>query len=392
MPNPIAYLDQSGVDAALKLAISRLVLEQPADGVQSLAKYLAEGPVQPSVKQCVELPEVRTTGGEKLIESAVAAAARAEDEAVAAGAEYTEEWSVEKWLRSMKLEEEVALALLEPFDSKCFHTSQDHRWAAELAYVRALGDPGDDDSDAVDAMLSLLAKMPKLRRLAERLAEGAKQLSTERESGSVVSEVRGKFVAEDLAFGGLSTYDSGLEGLIGPPNHMLADAMRREHCVAADSDEPFTPTNYMVRTTSKVEWFFVSAPDGTLGTELPAGLGVDPGQPLPVQADGSLAWPSEAADLIEERQRRLPRPMHYFDRQMTAHNASLREIKLPPIVGEELLSLRLYTGPCAPARPTARPPPTPARARAEAGCRPRAGSSTSTTPCSARWARGSRAG
>ena len=45
----------------------------------------------------------------------------------------------------MVMEEEFGRASTEPFDSAPFRTSQDHRWAAELAYVRALGDPGDDD-------------------------------------------------------------------------------------------------------------------------------------------------------------------------------------------------------------------------------------------------------
>ena len=41
--------------------------------------------------------------------------------------------------------------------------------------------------------------------------------------------------------------------------------MKREHCEQVDSELGFAPSNYSVRTTSKVEWFFVHAPEGRLG-------------------------------------------------------------------------------------------------------------------------------
>ena len=70
-----------------------------------------------------------------------------------------------------------------------------------------------------------------------------------------------------------------------------------------DSELGFAPSNYSVRTTSKVEWFFVHAPEGRLGKELPEGLAVD-GVPLREEA-GTVAWPGEAADCgLDPRRRR----------------------------------------------------------------------------------------
>ena len=65
-------------------------------------------------------------------------------------------------------------------------------------------------------------------------------------------------------FGGLGTFFQGLDGLIGPPSPSFFEAMHREHCLATDSNTPFTTSNYSITTTSAVEYSFVADPEGGL--------------------------------------------------------------------------------------------------------------------------------
>ena len=57
-----------------------------------------------------------------------------------------------------------------------------------------------------------------------------------------------------MEFMGLSSFYSGLEGVIGPPQPNLFEGMRREHVKAADSDTEFTSDNYGTKTTPRIEW------------------------------------------------------------------------------------------------------------------------------------------
>ena len=44
----------------------------------------------------------------------------------------------------------------------------------------------------------------------------------------------------EMSYGGLSTFFSGLVGMIGAPNPRLREAMHREHCSSADSCTEWT--------------------------------------------------------------------------------------------------------------------------------------------------------
>ena len=59
------------------------------------------------------------------------------------------------------------------------------------------------------------------------------------------------FDARKMAFGPLSEFTKGLDGLIGPPNPDLHKGMRWEHCERPDSNVPFTTSNYGIETTSR---------------------------------------------------------------------------------------------------------------------------------------------
>jgi hypothetical protein len=92
----------------------------------------------------------------------------------------------------------------------------------------------------------------------------------------------------------MDTFFGGLERLLGPPSPQLLEAMRREHCASADSKLYYTSSNYEVRTTSLIEWFFVVEPQ-----EGKAKLSKH-GQPI-------TEWPTEQTLLAQAAQRKLRR-------------------------------------------------------------------------------------
>ena len=66
------------------------------------------------------------------------------------------------------------------------------------------------------------------------------------------------FDARKMAFGPLSEFSKGLDGLIGPPNPDLLKGMHGEHCERTDSKVPFTASNYGIETTSRASMVKVS--------------------------------------------------------------------------------------------------------------------------------------
>ena len=69
----------------------------------------------------------------------------------------------------------------------------------------------------------------------------------------------------DMKFGELESFFNGLEELIGlPASGFLKKVMRDEHCEREDSDEPFETANYHLKTTSRIEWWFVEDPENGL--------------------------------------------------------------------------------------------------------------------------------
>ena len=91
---------------------------------------------------------------------------------------------------------------------------------------------------------------------------GAAKLA--RQPAATAKGLHDKFSQEpdtfSLEFKGLSTFYSGLEGVIGPPQPDLQEGLRRDHCKADDSNWWFTAMNYGVNTTSLIEWWFVVNP------------------------------------------------------------------------------------------------------------------------------------
>lgn len=135
-----------------------------------------------------------------------------------------------------------------------------------------------------------------------------------------------------LDYGHLQSFYHGLEGLVGPPSPNLAEAMKREHATQRDSMEYFTVNNYGTCTTSKIEFYFVAEPE--------AGL----------DACGLSEYPKETklpeGEERDDRARmRRPNAIPKYDAAVKEKNEQLHRQGQQPLINEELVGARLYTGP-----------------------------------------------
>ena len=171
-----------------------------------------------------------------------------------------------------------------------------------------------------------------LAGLADVVWDGLASLRTQ--ASATGQELNAKFEATEgtftLAYGGLSTFFEGLDGIIGPPNPNLQQAMEHEHTQRADSKEKFTTDNYGITTTSEVEYTFVVRP----------GIGL--------AAVGLEAWPTEAK--LEglpalANQCRTPTELALFEARRQEIGLELQRLDCAPLSTDELVGGRLYTGP-----------------------------------------------
>ena len=161
-----------------------------------------------------------------------------------------------------------------------------------------------------------------------------------------------------FSFGGLNTFFGGLEGLVGTPNPELLLTMTEEHANARDSFEWFEVKNTTVQfktseggtpcTMSLVEWYFVVEPDDAgldkVNMQLLKERPLE--KPLP-------HWPLEVThDLVDKNDAnkkfvREAIPLSTFLDQLKVRkiNKRLAEQRSSEVVKEEVISLRLYTGP-----------------------------------------------
>ena len=182
-----------------------------------------------------------------------------------------------------------------------------------------------------------------IEKLVSEMWPGLQQLATRSLPDS--NETHGsRFVQGqgfELSYGDLNVFFGGLEAIVGSPHPMVEEGMSREHCTSVDSFVPFTTDNYLIRTTSQVEWWFVVDPTGALlsperlGSSYQA-LGLTPSSSYPVE---------NAARLANGAKPRAPRALADFDAELCATNARLEEHHQTPCGREELVGARLYTGP-----------------------------------------------
>jgi len=98
--------------------------------------------------------------------------------------------------------------------------------------------------------------------------------------------------------GDIDDFVGGLGAMVGPPNPDLMTTMTDEHTMRYDSSAEFLNAPYWIRTTSEIEWFFVTDPEGGLAKLLR-------------EANDHEVWllvtPQEVADALPRLERRIGR-------------------------------------------------------------------------------------
>ena len=236
-------------------------------------------------------------------------------------------WTVSAWLASLRLERALASILLPT-----------HAATSELEglldCVRGLRDRA--------AIADFLHRAGALTQLAEVLWDGVQSLLSSADLPTVANEsaVHGvsKFADDggfDLEYSDLANYFGGLTAIVGLPAPQVRMAMQREHCELEDAQWPFRAPNYGTVSTSAIEWRFCVDHDDAGGTAEGAAQDVE-------------GWPLEDAALLAAMgaapRQRLP--LATFEPALGAANARLSAAGEPPLIEEELIGLRLYSGPC----------------------------------------------
>ena len=234
-----------------------------------------------------------------------------------------EKWSLLEWARGIGTHRVVAAALQREMVSKGVQTDGD----SAFRFLQSLA--GCDRSVVRHSM----GTAPVLEALTDLVWSAVVELQAAPGSKGATMDLQEKFSGlVELSFGGLDRFFRGLEGLIGPPSPRVHEEMADEHCDRGDSDQEFTTGNYGITTTSRLEWSFVTDLDGV--------------------PDASLArerWPDESPDKLPDRKRcRQPMPLATLVAAMEARNEQLRGANQPPLVEEEAIAARLYTGPVRP--------------------------------------------
>jgi hypothetical protein len=166
-------------------------------------------------------------------------------------------WTIDSWLGS-DVNREITKGLMslvrsaDPLMERCV--------------VRALGETLQSNKGPTkdSLILSILDQAQILPRIADVIQKKVEDFIEEVEeqemkhsksiSGSMMNS---KFSTAGhnfkLAFGHISTFDRGLQALVGLPEQKVYDAMAKEHCQSVDSDFEWTTGNYGITSTPKIE-------------------------------------------------------------------------------------------------------------------------------------------
>ena len=175
---------------------------------------------------------------------------------------------------------------------------------------------------------------------------GVQQLATA--GAATASELHDKFVQQgeglDLGFGDIDTFFGGLEGIVGAPNPMIQTGMTRDHCEGEDADEPYVSSNYKMRTTSRVEWWFVFDPKEGLAKNEDRAAGWKHLAASFANLGGVTAYPVEDPSTISGSAK--PREavlLSAFESDMHSMSKRLRRLHQPKLLVEESIAGRLCT-------------------------------------------------
>ena len=91
--------------------------------------------------------------------------------------------------------------------------------------------------------------------------------------------------------------------------------------------------HFKIRTTSEIEYFFVTEGEAALAHAT-----------LALDASRIDRYPEEGVS-IDEGRKRSPRPLSDFHAELRRINRKLDTMREPPLIEDELTASRLYTGP-----------------------------------------------
>ena len=134
-----------------------------------------------------------------------------------------------------------------------------------------------------------------------------------------------------LAYAPAAMYYQGLTAIVGRceaeagEDGKLLSLMYKEHALSVDSDMLFEPPNFLIPTTSRIEYWAVYDPDKGLQE-----LGID-------------GWPKEQR--LGPGHARVLHAPEAFREKWDAMNARLEAMAEPPLQKNGFVALRLYTGP-----------------------------------------------
>ena len=321
---------KAGIEQALVEAVAEVIKDKSPNPIRKigeiLMKRVAALPAtepEPAINAAPE-PAIKAGPARRRLSRASSSVNEAD---VPAGAD---RWSAAQWLVSKDIDVTKAIAPV-LVDAAGGSLSID-----ELSRVRSFG-----STITVEALESALLKGGVARALADAMVKPLRMLS-ESEWASAHELVKNPKYADSTTagFADTSAYFGGLERIMGGPNPRLRRGMEIDHNECDDSHAEFTAPNYGVRSTSAIEYAFVAAPSSPPAPLL-AALKDEEGRPAPRED-----WPRETAahEAAPAFKPRVPMQLPALGRARLAINQRLAAVGGNPLLEEECLGLRLYTG------------------------------------------------
>ena len=182
---------------------------------------------------------------------------------------------------------------------------------------------------AADVGRVVKAKLAQLRPPAAGAPAASRGASQARGASAAVQQhINSKFVMDGAFVGAFATLDDfykGPEARIGAPNPRIMEGMKNEHCERDNADTEFRTSNYNLRTVPRIEWEFVVDPKPNVAYEHTPRDKKD--------------WPRDKGWYGEHG--RVQKTLN----ELLAEPQVQLQIKKAGLTREEVIAVRLYTGP-----------------------------------------------
>ena len=142
-----------------------------------------------------------------------------------------------------------------------------------------------------------------------------------------IHKFNGEAFKGDVKMASLDHFFGGLSGLVGDPvvvRGSVLNGMKAEHCEKRDSPKAFTRT-----------------PGGQAGSSSNGGGGTEA---TPQQEWEIVVAPEEGRSYGGGQSLREGKPLKHYEKQMRRKNAELARLQHTPLIIEEVVGIRLYTG------------------------------------------------